>query len=223
MPGHEITAWSWRAGRLASCEEVIGVDEVGRGAWAGPVTVGALCLPSAAALNYPWIADLRDSKRLSASRRGYFSNKLALSPFKWNLCSVSNTDIDEMGINKATCAAAMWALECFDHHFDVPVVLDGTPESWVHLDDYLKAHFKNWYFLEKADGLVPAVSGAAILAKVERDVDMIEASEFDGDRFDFSHNKGYGTPKHAAALFKSNSFSGMHRMSFNPMKSYAAP
>lgn len=178
---------------------IVGVDEVGRGCWAGPLVAGAVILQKP-------IRDLTDSKAIKAPKR----KKLALLIQEQALACrtgwVSPEEIDALGLTAATSLAitrAIQGIEIYDH-----IVIDG---SLNFLKDNDKA-----LTLVKADALVPAVSAASILAKVARDEFMIEqAATY--PLYGFDRHVGYGTSDHKQAIIE-HGVTPIHRKSFKPIQ-----
>lgn len=195
---------------LAHAPVVIGLDEVGRGAIAGPVAVGACALGSAH-VDDGMPAGLRDSKLLSAKRR------LAIAPLveSWALATgvgmCSAAEIDEFGIVACLAAAAKRALAALHGRgVDVAraaVILDGS-HDWL---SPALAHPLEIVVRPKADRDCGAVAGASVVAKVQRDRLMREAHE-SGEHADYSWhtNAGYGSAAHLAAI-TANGPSPLHR------------
>ncbi|SDR70638.1 ribonuclease HII [Agrococcus carbonis] len=179
----------------ADASHVIGMDEVGRGALAGPVSVGALALRADCGAQPE---HLRDSKTMTALRR------TATAPLvrEWGVSAVghaSNDEIDRYGIQVALGLAGRRALVALHAAgIDVPrsaILLDGT-HDW--LAPALRAPVRT-ILRAKADRDCASVSGAALVAKVERDARMVAA---DGDHpgYAWHSNKGYGSAAHLAAI-----------------------
>jgi ribonuclease HII len=177
--------------------DIVGVDEVGRGAWAGPVCVAAV------RLNVP-VQGLRDSKLLSAAQR----QRLALDIRRFATVGVgwaSADEIDTVGLNKALGLAMERALRPFEP--DALVLLDGSV-------NYLPSR-RNVRLMIKADITQPAVSAASIVAKVARDNLMaVMAGRYPA--YGFERHVGYGTAFHRdmIALLGPSLF---HRHSFTPI------
>ena len=175
---------------------VAGVDEVGRGALAGPLTVGAVVLPLS-----PRIEGLDDSKRLSPARR----EELAAAVHERAICvSIAHVDaekIDDLGVTAALKRAitlALAGLTCVPDH----VLLDGLP---LRIVDHETA-------VVKGDSKVAAIAAASIVAKVARDALMREmAPSF--PEYGFDGNKGYGSADHLEAIARFGP-SVVHRRSF---------
>ena len=178
----------------ATC--VIGVDEVGRGALAGPVGVG-VAVVNASASAFP--AGLRDSKMLSEPRRGL----LAPLAVAWALHSAvglaTPLEVDRLGIIAALGLAGKRALaQLFAAGVDITgavVLLDGN-------DDWLNRALStplNVVTRVRADQDCASVAAASVIAKVHRDALMIEADAATPG-YEWAGNKGYGSPAHMAAI-----------------------
>ncbi|WP_104103130.1 ribonuclease HII [Cryobacterium sp. M96] len=178
----------------ATC--VIGVDEVGRGALAGPVGVGVAVVNASAS---PFPAGLRDSKMLSEPRRGL----LAPLAVAWALHSAvglaTPLEVDRLGIIAALGLAGKRALaQLFAAGVDITgavVLLDGN-------DDWLNRALStplNVVTRVRADQDCASVAAASVIAKVHRDALMIEADAVTPG-YEWAGNKGYGSPAHMAAI-----------------------
>jgi ribonuclease HII len=186
---------------LQSHRLVIGIDEVGRGALAGPVAVGAFGLNADGLHSMP--TDLRDSKLVTEKKRG----PLALQVASWGQPSVGFSDvevIESKGINFALQKAALNALENFDLTGAI-VLLDGS-HNWLG-DIGIEVRV-----IIKADRDCGSVSGGAISAKVERDSLMAKLGQ-EFPAYGWEGNKGYSSPSHLAALRKIGP-SPHHRLSW---------
>ncbi|SFC34470.1 ribonuclease HII [Streptomyces aidingensis] len=164
---------------------VAGVDEVGRGAWAGPVTVCA----AVTGLRRP-PEGLTDSKLLTPVRRTELAEVLAGWVTAHALGHASPEEIDELGMTAALRLAACRALEALPVRPDA-VILDGK-------HDYLGAPWRVRTVI-KGDQSCVAVAAASVLAKVRRDARLAELGR-DHPDFDFGSNAGYPSPVHRAAL-----------------------
>lgn len=174
---------------------MIGIDEVGRGAWAGPLVVGAvdLIVP---------IDGLADSKVLSAHKRNDLAQQIiAHNPY--GLGWVSADEIDDIGLSAALYLAASRALQELTKTTE-PIIVDGTISFYPLLT--------NVTTLIKADTVIPAVSAASIVAKVARDTRMQQLGvQYPG--YGFEKHVGYGTAYHTAKLQELGA-SPLHRLSF---------
>ncbi len=166
-------------------EFVVGVDEVGRGAWAGPISVGAAVIDSSRR-----VYGVRDSKQLSESQRERLFDRLTNWCVSWAVGHASERECDALGMSAAQRLAARRALDALSVRPDV-AILDGR---WNFLPPGLPVRA-----MVKADATCVSVATASILAKVTRDRLMrAHAESFPG--YDFDSNKGYPAPAHVAAL-----------------------
>jgi ribonuclease HII len=178
---------------------VVGIDEVGRGSWAGPLMVGAAVLPRERRVN-----GVRDSKMLSEAERERLFDRVASWCEAWSVGAASQAECDELGMAEAQRMAARRAVEGLGLAVDVAVI-DG---KW----DFLKGVVPTTRMIVKADALCLSVSAASILAKVTRDRIMrTEAEHYPAYAFD--SNKGYPCPHHKAALHAYGP-SAIHRRSW---------
>lgn len=170
----------WEAG----CEVVVGVDEVGRGAWAGPLSVGAAVVPRDRR-----VYKVRDSKMLTEDEREALFDRIADWCDVWAVGHATPSECDELGMSEAQRLAAGRALRELGVVPD-RVLVDG---NW----DFIGAG--NTTPVVGGDATSLSISAASILAKVTRDRLMRSvADRFPG--FDFDLNKGYPCPRHRAAL-----------------------
>lgn len=191
---------------------ILGIDEVGRGVWAGPLVVGA-CV-----LNDAQIEGLTDSKTLSKKQREKLAKEIADSSAIVGLGWVSNSELDEIGLSSSLKLATRRAvekvqLECRERKvkFD-EIIIDGTVNFLT--DTPLEKYAST---LKKADLLISSVSAAAICAKVARDNYMSKlATRPEFLAYSFDKNVGYGTAQHRAAL-EQFGVSQIHRKSFKPI------
>ncbi|MFI5945145.1 ribonuclease HII [Streptomyces sp. SID4919] len=164
---------------------IAGVDEVGRGAWAGPVTVCA----AVTGLRRP-PDGLTDSKLITPKRRTPLAAELESWVTSHALGHASHDEIDAMGMTAALRLAAVRALEALPVRPDA-VILDGK-------HDYLGGPWRVRTVI-KGDRSCVAVAAASVIAKVRRDKMMAELGVDHAD-FDFAANAGYPSPVHQAAL-----------------------
>lgn len=182
---------------------VAGVDEVGRGAWAGPLVVGAVVLAGSE------IPGLTDSKLLSKKARVRLDEIIRSEAAGVGLGWVSADELDSIGLPAALTVATKRALKELTCPFH-QIIIDGNVNFLLKtpLAPYTST-------IKKADLLVPSVSAASIVAKVARDNHMIELShEYPG--FGFEKNVGYGTALHRRALAEFGP-TPIHRRSFAPV------
>jgi ribonuclease HII len=178
---------------------IVGMDEVGRGCWAGPLVAGAVIL------DVP-IPGLTDSKQLSKKQRERLSVMIYEQAAAVGLGWVDAATIDDIGLTAATTLAMRRALELLAVPYE-QVIIDGNLN---YLPDVPLATT-----MIKADALVPAVSAASIIAKVARDTYMTELAASLPD-YGFELHVGYGTALHSERL-KKFGVSAFHRKSFKPV------
>lgn len=185
---------------------ILGIDEVGRGPWAGPLVIGAVVLGGCE------IPGLTDSKKLSKKKREELDVIIREQAAGFGLGWVDASEIDEIGLSAALRLATIRAVEQIKTPYH-EIIIDGTINFLADTNkaDYVKT-------MPKADLLIPSVSAASIIAKVARDNYMSDQDKkYDG--YGFSGHVGYGTAKHIAAIEK-NGVTPLHRLSFAPLKKY---
>lgn len=187
---------------------ILGIDEVGRGPWAGPLVVGAVVLGGAK------ISGLTDSKKLTKKRREELDILIREQSAGYGLGWVQANEIDGIGLSEALRLATKRAVEqvTIPYH---EIIIDGTINF---LADTTKGRYVTT--MKKADLLVPSVSAASIIAKVARDTFMAE-QDLAYQGYKFASHVGYGTAAHRAAIEK-NGLTPLHRLSFAPIAKYAA-
>ena len=202
---------------------IIGIDEVGRGAWAGPLVVAAVGLGGAE------IAGLTDSKLLTKKKRERLSREIKLVAPLVGIGWVSARDIDRIGLSAALRLAAYRAVVQLDITSDDHIIIDGTINLLAPLEKTYHATFPKprsqapWELkcaittMKKADMLVPSVSAASVIAKVARD-DYMALCDTIFPGYGFVGHVGYGAAKHRAAIEQLGP-TPIHRMSFEPLKS----
>lgn len=184
---------------------ILGIDEVGRGPWAGPLVVGAVVLPDNCS-----IEGLTDSKKLSAKKRSELDSLIRQEALGWGLGWVHASEIDEVGLSIALRLATIRAVQAVTAPYH-EIIIDGTINF---LSDTAKGQYVTT--MAKADFLIPAVSAASIIAKVARDAFMSEQDVLYPE-YGFASHVGYGTAQHQAALQKFGAME-LHRKSFAPIR-----
>ncbi len=182
-PGLSVERSHWEAGRSV----VVGVDEVGRGAWAGPLTVGAAVVPTDRR-----VYKIRDSKMLTEAEREALFDRIAGWCVAWGVGHATAAECDELGMSDAQRLAAARAIEQLEVVPDQALV-DG---KWDFVSVVDAARTDR---IVRGDATCLSISAASILAKVTRDRIMrAEAEHY--PLWCFEHNKGYPGPRHKAAL-----------------------
>ena len=177
----------------------VGIDEVGRGCWAGPLVAGAVVL------NSP-IKGLKDSKKLSKKQREKLAAEIQIEATAIGLGWVPASELDEIGLTAAVKLAMQRALAQITVNYD-EIIIDGNL-------NFLSENPKTKAVI-KADDSVPAVSAASIVAKVARDNYMTGIAGKYPD-YGFKNHVGYGTTLHHERL-KLYGVSDLHRCSFKPV------
>lgn len=176
---------------------IAGVDEVGRGALAGPLVVALVILDRRHS-----ISGLNDSKQLSAKQREALNVQIQAKALYIDLEVVEAPRIDQINIYQATKDAmhALLKRATFDH-----ALIDAVPLPLENVTSIIKG-----------DTLSKSIAAASIVAKVARDAVMVKLSQ-PHPQYGFETNKGYGTPKHLLALKTHGPIPGIHRYSFEPV------
>ena len=179
-----------------------GVDEAGRGPWAGPVTAAAVILDPACP-----IAGLTDSKKLTEAARDRLAPEIRERALAWAIAEASPEEIDRLNIREATFLAMTRAIAGLARA-PALILIDGNA-----LPKNLPAPATA---IIKGDLTKPAISAASILAKTHRDAQM-KAFCAEHAGYGFSQHKGYGTAAHAEALARLGPCA-IHRRSFAPVR-----
>ncbi len=180
--------------RSQGFESVAGLDEVGRGAWAGPLTVGvAIVRPRVQLRSMP--AWLRDSKMLSEARREEIFDAVGGWCQAWSVGHASPAECDEWGMTEALRVAARRALAGLGEPPQA-VLVDGPVDLLRHPDDPFEGTVRP---IVDGDAKCASVAAASVLAKVVRDRMMREEADH-FPAYGFERNKGYPSPVHQAAL-----------------------
>jgi ribonuclease HII len=178
---------------------IVGIDEVGRGCWAGPLVAGAVILRAP-------IIGLKDSKKLTKVQREKLTSEINVKAASVGLGWVTPAEIDKVGLTQAVRLAMQRALAEITIDFD-EIIIDGNYNFLVD-DPRAKA-------VVKADDSVPAVSAASIVAKVARDQWMAEAA-LTFPNYGFDRHVGYGTKLHLDML-QAHGICALHRLSYKPV------
>lgn len=186
---------------------VIGIDEAGRGPWAGPLTV---CAVGLAPVNQGKLSELSDSKSISAQKRAALALQIKSIANYIELAWIDSRTIDAIGLNSAMELAVTKILIKAKNHDITKIIIDGSI-------NFARKH-QNTRAVIKADATVKSVSAASIIAKVARDSYMKQiAKQFPG--YAFEKHKGYGTQAHREAIQRLG-VSPLHRVSFQPVREF---
>jgi ribonuclease HII len=183
----------------------VGIDEVGRGCWAGPLVAGAVILGES-------IAGLKDSKKLSKLQREKLAKVIHQKAQAIGLGWVSAKEVDALGLTESVRLAMERALKQISIGFD-EIIIDGNLNFFPD-DVRAKA-------VIKADDSVPAVSAASIAAKVARDNYMADEAHKEFPNYEFDRHVGYGTALHLAKLTEFG-VCDIHRLSYKPIQKIMA-
>jgi ribonuclease HII len=182
-----------------------GVDEVGRGPLAGDVVAAAVILDPARP-----IAGLRDSKKLSAPRREALALRIKEQALAWAVARATVAEIDQLNVLQAALLAMHRAVQALRPQ-PAYVLVDGNRlPRWNYASEPVV----------KGDDRVPAIAAASILAKVQRDGELLELErQYPG--YGFAAHKGYPTAAHLEAL-RTLGVTPVHRRSFGPVRALLA-
>jgi ribonuclease HII len=179
---------------------IAGLDEVGKGALAGPIVAAAVILPDSFKAR-----GIRDSKLLSPKKRESLFLHIIKNALQWSVGIVEHTLIDKVGIQQANALSFKKALH----------KLNLTPE-YLLLDGLnIAPHPIEHEYIVKGDYKVLSIAAASIVAKVTRD-HIMDTHHVNLPDYGFADHKGYGTVAHMKAI-KEFGPSDIHRLSFNPM------
>ena len=205
FPDLRLETALWAAG----VRYIAGLDETGRGALAGPVAAAALVLPANPDLARA-LHGLNDSKAMTPAQRERMAGRLEDLALAWQVGYASPEEVDALGILPATRLAMQRALEA------LPLAPDHLLIDYLCLTENPTPQTS----LTKGDARSLSIAGASVLAKVHRDRTMCELDAA-YPLYGFAAHKGYGTPRHRAALARWGP-SPVHRFSFAPLRSEPA-
>ena len=202
-PTLEFEEALWKQGFF----HVAGIDEAGRGCWAGPVTAGAVILPADTEM-LSVLKGARDSKMMTPAERERMYSVITEHALTWAVGEADNEEIDRVGILNATKNAMKRAVAALD------------PEPVHLLIDYVRLHDVTipQTGIKHGDAVSLSIACASILAKVTRDRWMTETAARLYPEYGFDRHKGYGTKQHQAALAEYGPCP-LHRLSFKPLRS----
>ena len=195
-PTLDIETNLWNSGYSYIC----GIDEVGRGSFAGPVCVGAVIFPK----NAPIPEGVMDSKQLKSKQRERLAEKIKKQAVSWAVAEINVATINKLGIGKATQMA-----------FRKSIKLLIKQPDFILIDAFYIKHLnrKRQKAVKDGDKICSSISAASIIAKVYRDKLMKKLSK-KYPQYGFGKHKGYGTKRHQEAIRKYG-LSRIHRRSFN--------
>lgn len=180
---------------------ICGIDEAGRGPWAGPVTCAAVILDEN---NIP--EGLNDSKKLSAKKRDKLAIEIKEKAIAWHIAFIDAQIIDDINILAATFLGMKEAAEGLVIKPEFALI-DGNLDPKIGIESLP---------VVKGDGKSVSIAAASILAKTARD-EYMQKAHLEYPQYGFAKNAGYGVPAHIAAL-KEHGPCPLHRKSFKPIK-----
>ncbi len=184
---------------------IVGLDEVGRGCWAGPLVAAAVVLGDL-------VDGLRDSKKISKKKRELLAVQIHASAAGVGVGWVTPAEVDELGLTKAVQLAMLRAMKQIECDYD-EIIIDGNMNFFKNV---VGLKTDNIQTIIRADDTVPTVSAASIVAKVARDAYM-EGIATQYPAYGFERHVGYGTAAHLAAL-KQYGVTELHRKSYRPIQ-----
>lgn len=195
-PTFDIEQKLWKSGY----RYIVGLDEVGRGSFAGPVCVGAVIFPK----DFQIIEGLADSKLLKTRQREKLAETIKHEALSWVVAEIGVTTINKVGIGRATQMAFRKSIK----------LLSKSPD-FVLVDAFYIKHLnrKKQKAVKDGDKICASISAASIIAKVARDKLMKKLYK-KYPQYGFPKHKGYGTKAHQEAIYK-HGLSRVHRKSFN--------
>ena len=199
--------------RAHGYERIVGLDEAGRGTWAGPVCAAAVALPLERKHLTKLLTGVRDSKELSPREREDVVELIKATASAWGLGSADGVEVDTLGIVPATKLAMARALESLMAQFP------NYDIQCLFLDALVWPEMATCYpqfSIVDGDARSLTIAAASVLAKVWRDAQMREWDTV-YPVYGFAAHKGYGSPQHMAAL-RQYGPCPLHRMSFKPLR-----
>lgn len=187
---------------LQNKKYILGLDEAGRGCWAGPLVVAGCILPQGYKND-----EINDSKKLSAKKRERLFDEIIKSAVAYNIKFISAVDVDKFNPKQASINGMYDVFNSIKPIPDVVLIdAEKIPNIKVKTESIIKGDAKSI-----------SIAAASILAKVARDRYMTSIA-YKFPEYDFDLNKGYGTIKHLKALKKYGAIKNFHRFSYRPIK-----
>lgn len=198
-PTLDIEKKLWNSGYTYIC----GLDEVGRGSFAGPICVGAVVFPKDGSVP----DGVMDSKLLKPKIRERLTEEIKKCALSWSVAQINVPIINKIGIGKATQMA-----------FRKSIKLLSLKPDFILIDAFYIKHLnrKRQKAVKDGDKICVSISAASIIAKVHRDK-LMKKLHFKYPKYGFGKHKGYGTKRHQEAI-KKYGLSRIHRTSFNLQK-----
>lgn len=203
IPDLEFEHHLWEAG----FKLIGGLDEAGRGAWAGPVGAAVVVLPMDKTI-LRTLSGVRDSKKMTPRQRDIWAERIREEVAMWGVGFADHLEIDSYGIVPATKIAMRRAIEGIKVSPDY-LLIDAVKLTEISIPQSI---------LIKGDSRSLSIAAASVLAKTERDRIMVEMDKIYPE-YGFSRHKGYGTAIHRNALDKYGPIA-IHRKSYAPIKCF---
>lgn len=183
-------------------EYILGLDEAGRGPWAGPLVVAGCILPKCYKND-----EINDSKKLSMKKRERLFDEIIKSAIAYDILFISAQDVDKLNPKQASINGMYEVFSSIKPTAQVVLIdAEKVPKIKVKTESIIKGDAKSI-----------SIAAASILAKVARDRYMIEiANKY--PEYHFDSNKGYGTIEHLKAIQKFGPIKDFHRFSYRPIK-----
>lgn len=195
---------------------IIGLDEAGYGAWAGPVAVGAACLPITAPNIRERLHGVKDSKQMTPRQRDAAYDIVQDTALGFGIGHAEPAEIQQHGLSVALAMAYQRAYDACVKQLDksVQVVLLDGVRTWKTFqpDDDITVSRIN-----KGDTLSLSIAAASVLAKVWRDRYMLDVAA-EHPAYAFERHKGYGTAAHRQAIERYGVLTHMHRLNYAPIQ-----
>lgn len=183
-------------------EYILGLDEAGRGPWAGPLVVAGCILPKCYKND-----EINDSKKLSMKKRERLFDEIIKSAIAYDILFISAQDVDKLNPKQASINGMYEVFSSIKPTAQVVLIdAEKVPKIKAKTESIIKGDAKSI-----------SIAAASILAKVARDRYMIEiANKY--PEYHFDNNKGYGTIEHLKAIQKFGPIKDFHRFSYRPIK-----
>lgn len=186
---------------------VCGIDEVGRGCWAGPLVAGAVIFEIKTNSKAKELIQINDSKKITPKKREQLAEFLIHNAKHWGIGFVDSKELDKIGLSRANTLAMERAVYNLGNKPDF-CLIDGN----IAKDSPVIGLFKNIF---KGDSRSISIAAASILAKVFRDK-LMHSVDADYPDYGFKEHKGYGTALHRKSIIK-HGILPIHRKSFAPI------
>ncbi|NBU60545.1 MAG: ribonuclease HII [Actinobacteria bacterium] len=216
----------------SGAKTIVGIDEVGKGSWAGPLVIGIAMLSREVIFSDEpavLLGGVRDSKQLSELQREEMFEQVAAKCLRWATGAASALECDQLGMVEAQRLATARGFAALEIGGDAGIdtaIIDAAIVDTEIIDaaivdgrwDFVSPHARKVMLEVKADADCVSVAAASVLAKVSRDREM-RALAGDYPQWHFDTNKGYPCPKHRVAL-QGYGPSAIHRTSWAFMPNY---